>query len=282
MPSSFKATSGTRGPLAFRTPPAPHRPAPLAGLAVYERSACRLPSLSQTGGCPSVHASPGRSPNQGRRAGFREHRPALGEISPFGCEILRVRAQRPCLGGLWPEQGPCLGEGQKRVSCLPAALSSVRTLQTDASLPRRDDVQESQCFAGGKAPILPSKDDVQDGVDQRPGLGELRPSGGNISRACARRPGLGEIFEQSPGLGELWASDARRATRGSRVLPAGCPFRGPQCSKMQEVSFFTPVHEVQRMHECAFDQELNMPQSAHAVLAAWKRLKTCKFEHFLG
>ena len=208
-----------------------------AGLAVYERSACRLPSLSQTGGCPSVHASPGRSPNQGRRAGFREHRPALGEISPFGCEILRVRAQRPCLGGLWPEQGPCLGEGQKRVSCLPAALSSVRTLQTDASLPRRDDVQESQCFAGGKAPILPSKDDVQDGVDQRPGLGELRPSGGNISRACARRPGLGEIFEQSPGLGELWASDARRATRGSRVLPAGCPFRGPQCSKMQEVSF---------------------------------------------
>ncbi len=64
----------------------------------FGQSACRLPSLSQTGGCPSVHASPGRSPNQGRRAGFREHRPALGEISPFGCETLRVRAQRPCLG----------------------------------------------------------------------------------------------------------------------------------------------------------------------------------------
>ena len=167
---------------------------------------------------------PGTSSRLGRDLAFRVRN------SPRSCAT-------SLLGRDWPEQGPCLGEGQKRVGCLPAALSSVRTLQTDASLPRRDDVRESQCFAGGKAPILPSKDDVQDGVDQRPGLGGLWPSGGNISRACARRPGLGEILEQSPGLGELWASDARRATRGSRVLPAGCPFRGPKCSKMQEISF---------------------------------------------
>lgn len=166
---------------------------------------------------------PGTSSRLGRDLAFRVRN------SPRSCAT-------SLLGRDWPEQGPCLGGGQKCASCLPAALSSVQTLQKSAFLPRRDDAQESQCFAGGKASILPSKDDVQDGVDQRPGLGELRPSEGNISRACARRPGLGEILEQSPGLGELWASVAREAARGTLALPAGCPFRGPKCSKMQIIS----------------------------------------------
>ena len=315
MPSSFKATSGTRGPLAFRTPPAPHRPAPLAGLAVYERSAWGHGLLLRA--TLTRQSRPRfRAGNLHRIGPPRMGRASLclGRLAGDALPCTRAQAVLPIKddvqdsGNIVPPWERSRLSGAKFSAFVRNVLAWERLAGTRSLLGRGPETRRlftcgfverpdspngrfspkaGRCsriamFRRRKGPHSPKQGRCAGWCRPTSRLGRavafwrehiprLRAASW-LGRDLGAKPRLGRVVGVRRAQGDSWiARSARRLP-----LPRAKVFKNARNQ------FFTPVHEVQRMHECAFDQELNMPQSAHAVLAAWKRLKTCKFEHFLG